>query len=187
MSELVKKLRNSIEDISLRKNYFKDSEDKWNRFCVSMDTLEDSDLAISHYLGAGLGIIEEERYLRLYGVLQAIYIQQNALENLWVILLEDKFPKRSEKSAWSIIKRLRNHTGHPIAVTRDKIRPNTTRRTFVNRVNLEREILSLVTYDETGITEHWGKSKRFCNGLFKGREHSFKNYRGGYSKKMAKP
>ena len=54
----------------------------WNQLCSSLDVIEDSDLAIDAYLNREFSKDDGEKYLRLYGVLQALFLQQDAVINL---------------------------------------------------------------------------------------------------------
>lgn len=54
----------------------------WNQLCSSLDVIEDSDLAIDTYINSEFGKDDGEKYLRLYGVLQALFLQQDAVTNL---------------------------------------------------------------------------------------------------------
>ena len=63
----------------------------WGFICSSMDIIDDSLLGIEHFLRFGLDGPTKyndvgEKYIRLYGVLNATYIQQQALENLYRIV-----------------------------------------------------------------------------------------------------
>jgi len=54
----------------------------WNQSCSSLDVIEDSDLAIDAYVNSEFPEENGEKYLRLYGVLQALFVQQNAVIDL---------------------------------------------------------------------------------------------------------
>jgi hypothetical protein len=61
--------------------------DEWNFFCACMDLVEDTNLAIENFIkfkveGPTKYNDVGEKYLRLYGFLNATYIQQNALLTL---------------------------------------------------------------------------------------------------------
>jgi hypothetical protein len=63
----------------------------WNFVCVAMDVIEDACLAIKNFLDFSLDGPTKyentgERYLRLYGLLNAVYIQQQALVELYKIM-----------------------------------------------------------------------------------------------------
>lgn len=65
-------------------------ESDWSFICSSMDIINDSLLGIENFIQFGLGGPTKyddtgEKYLRLYGVLNATYIQQQALLNLYRI------------------------------------------------------------------------------------------------------
>lgn len=66
-----------IKQFNLLKNH-----KLWNQLCSSLDVIGDSDLAISAYINSEFGTDDEEKYLRLYGVLQALFLQQDAVTNL---------------------------------------------------------------------------------------------------------
>lgn len=66
-----------------------DSAD-WNFLCTAMDIIDDASLAVDHFLRFGLDGSTRydefgEKYLRLYGLLSAIYIQQQAILKLYRI------------------------------------------------------------------------------------------------------
>lgn len=98
-------------DLSL---FFKEDSDKVTSAQVSLNVAEDAMAAISCYLSGGIGNDVGERYLRLYGVLQAVFLQQDAISMLCKLFLgswiEPVLP-----SAWQKVRTLRNLTvGHPI-------------------------------------------------------------------------
>ena len=63
----------------MRHRYFQPRHDDWNLLCVAMDTLDDTCLALEDYEAAGLGTESREKYLRLYGMLQAVFLQQDCI------------------------------------------------------------------------------------------------------------
>ena len=96
-----------IKQFNLLKNH-----KLWNQLCSSLDVIGDSDLAISAYINSEFGIDGGEKYLRLYGVLQALFLQQDAVTNLYESLgLPNNltsYPKLKE------IRDIRNDSiGHP--------------------------------------------------------------------------
>ncbi|MGH7205709.1 MAG: hypothetical protein ACREI2_05825 [Nitrospiraceae bacterium] len=152
LDNIVQELRHNIEDHRFYKLYFAPDTDKWDKFCVAMDTLEDTELALAHYFNYGLGRSDEERYLRLYGVQQAVYLQQDAIRALVEVVLEKKF-EPSADSAWRAIREVRRHIGHPIEVKK----AGSVRRTFLTRVYLAMGLVGLITRDsKKGESEHWG-------------------------------
>jgi hypothetical protein len=114
-------------------HYFEKDEDRLETALVAMNTAEDAMLALDHYQSAGIGSDEGEKYLRLYGFLQAIFIQQKSIRTLHELLV-GTFSEPADTTAWWQLHELRNLTsGHPI----DKGSQGRKRRTFITRVSLE--------------------------------------------------
>lgn len=66
-------------------------ESDWSFICVAMDIVGDASLAIDNFLEFGLDGPTKydstgERYLRLYGLLSAVYIQQEAVRKLFSLM-----------------------------------------------------------------------------------------------------
>lgn len=84
----------------------------WNQLCSSLDAIRDTSNAIEAYLQYDGDDNYGEQILRVYGLLQALYVQQDAVKNLYEAV-ELKFdispyPKLKE------IRKLRNDAiGHP--------------------------------------------------------------------------
>ncbi|MBU4312418.1 MAG: hypothetical protein KJ706_06850 [Candidatus Omnitrophica bacterium] len=54
----------------------------WNQMCSSLDVIGDADLTIDSYLNNDFPNCEGSKYLQVYGVLQALFIQQDAVAHL---------------------------------------------------------------------------------------------------------
>ena len=65
-------------------NKFSMSKDgnSWNKLCSSLDVVEDTELAIKSYISHKEPKDEGLKYLHLYGLLQALYVQQIALNGI---------------------------------------------------------------------------------------------------------
>ena len=74
ISELINK--------TIKQHFLIQDKPKWNQLCSSLYVIEDTDLAIKAY--ENLIEVSEYgiKYLRLYGLLQALFLQQNAVEHL---------------------------------------------------------------------------------------------------------
>jgi len=59
---------------------------KWNQLCSCLDVIEDTELAIDAYLQQSEPLTDGDKYLQLYGVLQALFVQQDAVANLAEVL-----------------------------------------------------------------------------------------------------
>jgi hypothetical protein len=94
----------------------------FSQLCGSLDVIEDTEDAISAYTDKDFGEDKPSHYLAVYGLLQAIYVQQDAVINLCESLgIKDKvnnYPKLKE------IREIRNDTvGHPTHRDQQKGKP----------------------------------------------------------------
>ncbi|TKJ32539.1 hypothetical protein CEE39_05300 [bacterium (candidate division B38) B3_B38] len=128
------------------KNKCKNSPDEWNRYCVSIDTLGDTVEALIHFESKGLGNNDEEKYIKLYGVLQAVFLQQDSIISLYEIFV-DKFENISLNiDDWKEIRELRNLTvGHPIEMKR----AGATKRCFINRQSITSQCFQLMIWNKS--------------------------------------
>lgn len=118
------------------------SGDEWATLCTSLDIVEDTALALREFEERALGTTEGERYLRLYGFLQAVVLQQDAIEVISKIRLY-KFNKPAKNSGWAQLRRAPNlATGHPIDNKEGK-------RVFVSRPTISAHEFSIVYWEST--------------------------------------
>jgi len=82
----------------------------WNMLCSSMDVIEDAELAIQSYSQKLFPDDDGEKYLFVYGVLQALFSQQDAVTNLCAALRIPYTPDTRLKE----VRDIRNDSiGHP--------------------------------------------------------------------------
>lgn len=125
----------------------KDTGD-WSKLCVSMDNIEDTQVAIDEYL-----FLDTKGYLAVYGVLQAFVVQQDAIKHLeeaigikaWTL---NDYPKFRE------IRNIRIETiGHPTKTER-KRRSSTFEDGTITYTSVGREhqkgIVSYVVWSKDG-------------------------------------
>jgi hypothetical protein len=99
---------------SIRKTLRLSKDEDWSFLCVSMDIVEDACTAINNFLKFGLNGPTKyedvgEKYLRLYGILSATYIQQEALLKLYQIVnVPPSFKKGKELVDKLLIRSLRH-------------------------------------------------------------------------------
>jgi hypothetical protein len=126
-------------------DHFRDHQDEWHSLCVAMDTLGDTVLALLDFEAHGLGSRIGERYLKLYGFLQAVVLQQDSIQKLAELFLGQKFAL-SDNSGWMDLRELRNlSVGHPIENISNK--RGTTKRVFVSRTTISNQGLFLLLWD----------------------------------------
>jgi len=98
----------------LYEHHYKELPDEWSMLCIAMDTLDDTGLALEHFERQGLGTGDGEKYLKLYGLLQGIFLQQDSIRHLHKALDARELKPQSD-TGWMKIRDLRNLTvGHPI-------------------------------------------------------------------------
>ena len=143
-------LRQFIEDAFLFERYYKNQADEWHHLCVALDTLGDTSLGLLEFESGGFGSRHGERYLRLYGFLQALFLQQDSIQSLTRLFLHTAL-SGPDGSAWSELRELRNlAVGHPLANTRNKL--GTTKRTFISRPTLSSDQITLMIWDSSAAS-----------------------------------
>jgi hypothetical protein len=105
---------NSGESIRISLGLNKDED--WAFICTAMDVMGDACLAIENFLRFGLEGPTKydekgEKYLRLYGVLNATYIQQQAIHNLFRLNNVSNPKKAKEKIESLRIRKVRHKLG----------------------------------------------------------------------------
>lgn len=109
LHELEDRIRNFINSPRKQSNLLEDSA-TWNKLCSSLDLIGDTQIAIDAY--PQLFSMQEEgiSYLIVYGILQALLLQQDAAKHIGDALnIKVKLPKALEE-----IRIIRNSAaGHP--------------------------------------------------------------------------
>lgn len=87
---------------------------EWDKLWTTLDVIEDSQLAINDYKDLPDFNAYDKGYLYVYGVLQALFLQQDALVNLNFALLKDKINFKKDYPELYTIRESRNNSiGHP--------------------------------------------------------------------------
>lgn len=81
ISELENQIRDYINNPRKQHTLLKDSA-AWFKLCSSLDTIGDTELALDAYAGIAEPESDGEKYLMLYGVLQVLFVQQDAVTHL---------------------------------------------------------------------------------------------------------
>lgn len=112
-------LRDTInKSIHIRNQIFQNKEDEWDRLWSAFDSIDDAQLAINDY--ARLSTV---RYLELYGLMQAFYIQQDAIDHIGQVTTgKEKINWYTDEIKLSEIRSLRNRiAGHPAHIKEPNI------------------------------------------------------------------
>jgi hypothetical protein len=109
IAELVQQIRDFINNPRKRHALMQDIA-AWKMLCSCLDTVDDTELAIRAYEQFGKAPTVGDLYLLVYGVLQALFVQQDAVKNLCAALVIDYEPDELLKE----IRDTRNDiAGHP--------------------------------------------------------------------------
>lgn len=110
-------------------------------YCVAKDTIQDTAETLLTHRQRGFSGDMYARYFEYYGILQAIYMQQDAIRALYSLFV-GAAADVSGKPSWNRLRSLRNDTaGHPVG-----------RRRFLNR--------NAIGYDRVNYS-WWLEGERF--------------------------
>ena len=145
----------------------------FSQLCSSLDVIEDTEDAILAYSEKDFGEDKPSHYLAVYGLLQAFYVQQDAVINLCGSLgIKDtinNYPKLKD------IREVRNDTvGHPTKRDQPKGKPASYHH--ISQMTLNKSEFTLVSYFSDGskvqfrdikISELIVEQSRFISSILK--------------------
>lgn len=143
--DTIEKLRRKTD--TLFEKRFKNNLDKWNGICAAVDCLEDTQEAINQYLDSPFPSSSGGKYLYIYGLLQALFVQQDALMVIYKIIFnknltfnENSYPELKK------IRDIRNDcVGHPTGRGKNQL-------IGITRVSIEKEKFDYATYQGSEIS-----------------------------------
>ena len=98
-----------------------DDKTKWNKLCSSMDVIGDTQIAINDFFTLPAFSSNNGGYLFLYGLLQAFFLQQDAINHLSEALFNKPIDWKNDYPDIFHVRDLRNDTiGHPTKRGNDK-------------------------------------------------------------------
>jgi hypothetical protein len=87
----------------------------FERYCIAKDTIQDTAEALLAHRYQGFIDDMYRRYIEYYGVLQAVYMQQDAIEALFNLFMTPERIDYAVLQNWQTLRDLRNNTvGHPV-------------------------------------------------------------------------
>lgn len=146
--QLTTKIRRFINDG--RKNHeLRQNKADFSQLCSSLDVIEDSEQAISAFQETDFGKDVALGYLATYGLLQALFLQQDAVihlcEALAIPLDRSKYPSLAQ------VREIRNASvGHP---TKQGGKNRPTAYNHISQASMSREGFNLLTFKENGQYE----------------------------------
>lgn len=142
-------IRDFVNNSTLKKTsiFMKKQDGYWDQFFVALDTIDDTCLAIQGFQKDLSNLFLKNPYLVTYGILQALYIQQDAVNYLKTSLFSnDKKIDWKNKKYLELakIRQLRNETvGHPIKAKKKGGKSNYSNNEItsctINRSSLSKE------------------------------------------------
>lgn len=110
----------------------------WNTLCSALDVIGDTELALQAYTEWQPLSDDGERYLLVYGVLQVLLVQQNAVRFVCKSLSIDY----SQPKEFADIRSIRSDSiGHPMEARSDKV----LKSNFIRRMGLTQQCFTLMT------------------------------------------
>lgn len=163
--DLIKRIRKHIQRQE-RMSQMIPVRRKWTGITASIDVLEDSSWAIEYYFQNEYPSDTRGKYLFTYGLLQALFVQQAAADNVYNVFFDQKvdwkkdFPKAYE------VREMRNDVvGHPL----DRNKENHHFFIYLIQSFMKKESISYIKDDVDA-----GKSKSFDVNLMDSIEDSAK-------------
>lgn len=149
MDESIQRIREFISN-PRRRYVLSKNRALWSQCCSCLDVIEDSELAIAAYSAEECGTSDGAHYLAVYGLLQALFLQQDAAINLC-----ESFGIRETIDNYPRLKHIReirsDSVGHPTKRDRKKGQP--TSYHFISRSTLSTAGFELLSYDADGKSE----------------------------------
>ena len=112
--DLIKRIRKHIQRLE-RMSLLIPNRKKWIGITASIDVLEDSSWAVEYYVENDYPSDMKGKYLYTYGLLQALFVQQDAAENIYNVFFDEKIKWKEEYPKAYVVREMRNDvTGHPL-------------------------------------------------------------------------
>lgn len=120
--------------------------DIWNQICCSLDTIGDTLFSIQDYIKASYPESDGLKYIYTYGILQALFIQQDAMKHLSEAFeIKFEFSKKLKS-----VRAIRNASiGHP---TKNKVKGRIYFN-YISRITLSKYGFTLMRSSEHDRTE----------------------------------
>jgi len=111
---------------------------EWHTLCSALDVIGDTELAFDAYANSSKASDVGARYLLLYGVLQALLLQQDAVKKVCEAF---QSPLSFSRSMTTIREIRSDSIGHPMSRRKDKIHS----ANFIQRISLGHDEFTLMT------------------------------------------
>ena len=148
--ELEEGIREYINEPRRQSSLMKQGPGTWNKICSSLDVIGDTEEALLWYQAKGSFENDGEAYIAVYGVLQALYLQQDAVIHLSQALGAEQ-PKNPTLNR---IRAIRNDTvGHPT----NRGKQGTKSFHYISRPTITPEGFDVLNAFAGGPEDHFGR------------------------------
>ena len=111
--ELIRQIREHINRIE-KQSALLNNRGKWLRLTSALDVLEDTANVVDYYLNADYPSDIRGKYLFTYGLIQALFVQQDAANSICVALFDKEIDFKEKYPDAYLIREMRNDViGHP--------------------------------------------------------------------------
>ena len=113
MINSIRQLEQDLRDLLMERGHHSFPKRQWYQLVAPLDNVGDTTLAIASYQRSGIGRATGTKYLRLFGYLQSVYLQQDSIEFLSNVLT-GQWADPEHGTGWAALRLLRNQIGgHP--------------------------------------------------------------------------
>lgn len=116
VSELNRQIRDFVNDSTIKKTSLRSKKKLgyWDLFFSALDTIDDTCIAIDSFKNLSDKTFSKNKYLITYGLMQALFIQQDGVRHLKRAVLGINLDFRTDYPELYKIRQIRNETvGHP--------------------------------------------------------------------------
>jgi len=144
--ELARKIRDTANLLEEHELFRSHKVGNWQRLSSCLDAVEDTELACIAYRDRPFPEDLDEQHLRIYGLLQALFAQQNAVGHISEQLGLEYDPKHDFPDLFRI-RQVRNHcVGHATASSNK----GKLSYSFISRPTIRHEGFELLVFSENG-------------------------------------
>jgi hypothetical protein len=145
--DIVEQKVNQIRDLvnhPWKQQSLLENKTKWNKLCASMDVISDTQIAINSYFSLPSFNAVNGGYLFLYGLLQAFFLQQDAINHLSEALFNKPIKWKSDYPDIYLVRELRiDSVGHPTKKGNDESFH------FIDRYSVSKGYFRLISHHST--------------------------------------
>lgn len=171
ISEITDQIRDIFNNSTIKQTQVYSNKQDWYQFCAGLDAIRDTCLAIENFQKDSTNLYTKHPYLATYGLFQALFIQQDAVNFLKKSIFGKKcgINWREEYPELFKIRQIRNETvGHPIE-KKNNYKNNEITYCFITRISLCKEGFSYALCSMDSNTEH--KTIKFADIISQQDQH----------------